>query len=380
MNKTDVLFISPTQFGYATDLYNYVKYLNCKKDINVKVICKYQHKKLIELPTNVISAYQFKGNNIITKFINYILFVLYILYYSLTYRPSKIFISYMMGFKPIVILLKKIGFYVIGDVRSVPIIDDYYTYNKKKDTIKKNLEICDEITTISNDVAKELKLQKFKIIPLGGDYRRDKKNKNTNYYDQVELSILYLGTLENRSIENFIRGFEKFQYELDDSERSKVVFNIVGKYEDDDKQLIFNKFIESLNKKNIHINYHGAKYTDQLDYFFENNQVGVSFIPQLDYYDLQPPTKTYEYLTNSLYCIATNTSSNREILNGLSEELYSIIKNYQDIVEIKQILKKIYLDRKKIKYNHLNNHNLKIVPKKYHWEHVVSDCLVPIIK
>ena len=55
--------------------------------------------------------------------------------------------------------------------------------------------------------------------------------------------------------------------------------------------------------------------------YFDEANVGVSFVPLLAHYQYQPPTKTFEYLMSGLYCIATSTIANKEIisdpLNGL---------------------------------------------------------------
>ena len=45
------------------------------------------------------------------------------------------------------------------------------------------------------------------------------------------------------------------------------------------------------------------------------SDIGVSFVPITDYFNYQPPTKTYEYLFAGLPVLATATFANREIVN-----------------------------------------------------------------
>lgn len=38
------------------------------------------------------------------------------------------------------------------------------------------------------------------------------------------------------------------------------------------------------------------------------------YVPITDYYEYQPPTKTFEYVLSGLLCLATATSSNKEVI------------------------------------------------------------------
>ena len=54
---------------------------------------------------------------------------------------------------------------------------------------------------------------------------------------------------------------------------------------------------------------------DRLQEHFDTHNIGVSYIPMTDYYDVQPPTKTFEYLVSGLAVIGTATSENRLVIN-----------------------------------------------------------------
>ena len=61
---------------------------------------------------------------------------------------------------------------------------------------------------------------------------------------------------------------------------------------------------------------HGRIDYYKLKPFFDKCNVGVSYIPIRDYYQYQPPTKTFEYGLSGLVTIATETKSNQEVINN----------------------------------------------------------------
>ena len=61
--------------------------------------------------------------------------------------------------------------------------------------------------------------------------------------------------------------------------------------------------------------------------YFDEANVGVSFVPLLAHYQYQPPTKTFEYLMSGLYCIATSTIANKEII---SDQIHTTFAGYSE--------------------------------------------------
>jgi glycosyltransferase involved in cell wall biosynthesis len=72
----------------------------------------------------------------------------------------------------------------------------------------------------------------------------------------------------------------------------------------------------------------------KLGSFFDQCNIGVSYVPMVDYYDCQPVTKTFEYLLSGMPVIATATSENKIVIepgNGIvvddnAHDFYSGLK------------------------------------------------------
>lgn len=163
----------------------------------------------------------------------------------------------------------------------------------------------DMVSAISPGVAKRLNRQDVNILPLGAD-RFSTPRKC--YTDGIRL--LYVGTLSNRDIHKTIHGLAMF---ISHNPGTNIVYDIVGDGSAEDTDLCV-KAIEAHGLSGV-VHMHGRVPYDGLAPFFEKANVGVSFVPITDYFNEQPPTKTFEYIMNGLYCIATATNSNREVVS-----------------------------------------------------------------
>ena len=77
--------------------------------------------------------------------------------------------------------------------------------------------------------------------------------------------------------------------------------------------------MRSLGLENI-VEFKGYIPQTQLAPYFKTHNIGVSFVPINDYYNCQPPTKTYEYILSGMPTIATRTLENCKIVcenNGI---------------------------------------------------------------
>jgi len=52
-----------------------------------------------------------------------------------------------------------------------------------------------------------------------------------------------------------------------------------------------------------------------LHLILSKHNVGVSYVPITPYFDVQPPTKTFEYLLAGMPVIATRTKENEKVIN-----------------------------------------------------------------
>jgi len=122
---------------------------------------------------------------------------------------------------------------------------------------------------------------------------------------------LYVGTLSQRRIHETVEGLSIFI--------KKTGSHIIASYDifgygttKDVEKLIYS--IHNYGLDNI-VSYHGMKNHTELKAYFEKCNLGVSYVPITEYYDLQPVTKTYEYILSGLPCIGTETYANRKVIN-----------------------------------------------------------------
>jgi glycosyltransferase involved in cell wall biosynthesis len=126
------------------------------------------------------------------------------------------------------------------------------------------------------------------------------------------LRMLYIGALEGRRITDTIYGLREF---LDSrGPNIDLKYTIVGGQSETALQTVKNTVYELDLKEYV-------ECTGYIPYwetgrFFKQCNVGISYIPITDYYDHQPPTKTYEYLLSGMPVIATATSANRDVITS----------------------------------------------------------------
>ena len=214
---------------------------------------------------------------------------------------------------------------------------------------------------ISYSLAKKLKIDgKAFILPLGAD-TISSADKNFD-----EMKLLYVGSLFNRNIDVTINGFRIFYEEF--KNQINLSFTIIGSGERDEETAL-RKLVSHYGLSEI-INVTGRIPHTQLKPWFDAANVGVSYVPIVDYYDCQPVTKTFEYLLSGMPVIATRTSENIKVINSQNGVLVG------DTVEdfylgLKTIFKKRYLfDSEKIKSGSID----------YTWSNIVIKYLKNILK
>ena len=300
-----LLYINTFQFGYHIDSYMHCRHL--KNDFKVSYICfdngypkiEEEGVKVIYVPWN--SSYFKNGLRFMGTCITH-------------YKTNKIEYLFAVYF-PLVSLLKIILGHknMILDFRTGSV-----NGSKAKRIITNSLMRLESlffkrITIISESLALKLKLrmEKVFILPLGADILSS-KNKTFD-----SLRLFYIGTLDGRNIHDTVYGLKLF-LESNSTSELKVSYDIVGNGNTEYVTLL-QKTIENtgLQKEVI---FHGKKLHKDLNYYFDNCNVGVSYIPMTEYYDCQPPTKTFEYINAGMACIATETQENKKLItfnNGL---------------------------------------------------------------
>ena len=164
------------------------------------------------------------------------------------------------------------------------------------------------ITVISSSLAARLSLQKKStILPLGSECISDKIKK-------IEFArLIYVGTLNNRHIEKTIHGVDLF-VKNNPALKSQIFYTIIGDgYHGEVESL--RALVARLGLTEC-IQVVGRIPFDRLKNYFDGHNIGVSFIPLTPYYDVQPPTKTFDYLLSGMSVLATATSENKKVINS----------------------------------------------------------------
>lgn len=294
----NLIIVSHNQFGYHIDAFNYAKILS--KYYKIYFICYDFGKQKIYLD-NVEIVYVQKSNvrlNSLFRFLKTIL--------KLAPKNDIIFIQY---FKFCSLLRIRL------DAKKT--ILDFRTASISQSSLKRKFEdifakfesyFYKNVSSISSGVINRLKLDadKTQIIPLGAN------KTHVDLKDWNEFTLLYVGTLNNRFIEKTIGGLEFFYLNHKINFKYFIIGDGIPRYK--------NPLIHKLNSSPIKdkIYYLGPLFHEELAPYFLKCNVGISFIPLKDYYDFQPPTKTFEYIMAGLFCIATRTSANSEIINSVN--------------------------------------------------------------
>lgn len=350
--KPKLLIINKAAFGSHVDTYKYCQYLRKKYDITY--ICIKPKGEIIEPFEGVRVIYT---TNKLLRILRGAIYIIYCILFALFYK-GKIFVVYF----PQADYIKKVLFWkkMILDIRTLEISSIDEERRKYDAKLIKTCSYYDHISIISEGVRDKMKIDYLKtsILPLGADVISS-SNK-----DFVQINLLYVGTLTGRKIEDTISGFKLFSEKYPDN---NFIYNIVG----DGKNNILEKLSNIIDDFHLsdRIFLHGFIPYNKLKPFFDKSNIGVSYIPITDYYNYQPPTKTYEYILSGLFTIATNTYSNKEIVNNINGILI------EDSPEsFSQALEYIYLNR------NFDSNNIRETLQEHIWEKIINNNLIPILE
>ena len=352
--KPKLLIVNPEQFGYGAGYYYYVKFLKGYYDITF--ICFDKGYTVIE-EHNVKIIYLPFSKNQISRTYNYLKTLV------LISRSNNFKIIFTKWFKfALMIPLLVKGEDKILDIRSVSV------ENSKLERILENsLKFITslpfkKVTVVSESSSKLLLIPKKKvnILPLGANII----DKSKKVYEKMHL--LYVGVFDNRNLSITIKGVKKF-IENNKSVKS-IKYYIIGYGTSEEENVIINSIKEN-NLDDVVI-YLGKKHHTQLLPYFKDSTIGISFVPQTSFYDVQPPTKIFEYVLSGLITIATDTSESKKLI---SEENGVICQDNVDS----------FLNALEKTFNNLDNYNEKSIRaslKDNQWDKIVENYLVPILE
>jgi glycosyltransferase involved in cell wall biosynthesis len=216
----------------------------------------------------------------------------------------------------------------------------------------------DALTIISEGVKNTInsRVSKQYILPLGADII----SFSPKTYET--LNIIYVGTLDNRDIYKTIEGIYLFQLANPDV---SLHYDIIG---DGEEYRLLEEYIKKYSLE-LTVSLHGWVPNSKIKPFIEKASYGVAFVPINPYYEDQPSTKIYEYALSGIYVIATNTRSNREIINAKNGILIE-----DTPIAVKNALEYIVLHK-----NNINESSVRESLKEYLWKDIVDKKLKPII-
>ena len=345
-----ILFIDNNQFGYLTDTYKYCCELKGLYSITYycfdKGLPKLKCEGIKVIYVKRKGSKSFRALKFLICAVKHILFFKGFIF--VVYFERFEYLKYLMPFKKMHL-----------DVRTMSVHRDAEKREKKDKLIRKAASLFDSVSYISEGVGKKLNLSSKKrhyLLPLGSDIiSQTDKSFST-------LNLLYVGTLNNRNILKTIIGVEEFVRRHTDI---SLRYDIVG---DGEELKIIQDYIESHHLS--YIKTYGRIEHTELTHFFDSNNIGVSFVPITPYYDIQPPTKTFEYIFSGLFCIATSTEANKEFINKVNgvlieDDEHSFAEGLETIFKMRQII-----DSRKIRCS----------LSGYSWEEIVRKNLLPIIE
>ncbi|WP_297905627.1 glycosyltransferase [uncultured Parabacteroides sp.] len=351
MKRKKLLIIDKHQFGDLTDSFKWCEYLKNKYDITIVTLCSGEKKDITMEGVNIVCA---KSSN---RILRGLMFTLLAILYLILSKKVVLVVFY----KGCTIYKKLFPWKkMILDIRTLAVNKDAKIRNTYDVKIKDACEVYDYVTIISKGLAKKLDLlsSHYSILPLGADSLSDLPK---TYND---MRLLYVGTLSGRNIDESIKGVALFANKYPSISFS---YDIVGDGTEGELEML-KQMVQECGLESV-VTLHGRKSYDELKPFFDRCNVGISYIPCTDYYDYQPPTKTFEYVLSGLYCIATATLSNKELIthdngiliNSTSESFAEALNTVSSILP--------QLDEKIIRES----------LSTYTWRNIIEQYLEPII-
>ncbi len=349
--RKKILCITLNQFGYQINMYHYIKYL--KENYDFSYMCVdygYEKVNLSGVDVHYIDK-ENSGYRQITKSLLAIRKLLRNNAYDLViikHFPLSSFINIFTRDK--IILHVDSGAVSAGKLYNV-------LFNI---LVKFESLFFQYIITLSENLRKYLCLPKGKtdIVPLGSE-----RFSSINY-DYSKLKLIYIGTLNWRRIYETIDGFYQFYEKY--SPEIGMSYTIIGYGNKYEVEKIKNR-IKKLGLEDI-INFQGTVPYHKLSEYVSKCNVGVSYIPITPEYDVQPPTKTIEYLMAGLPTIATATEENKKLMNKKRGVVIDDSSDgfYEGLCEIMN--------------SSYNNDEIRQSMEDYSWERIVNAYLKPVIE
>ncbi len=355
MTQRTIIFVQNVDFPqqWAVDIFYYTKYLSKYKDIKIKVIVSKINENVSNKNLEIIELWK-------TNYINFI-FNAYKKIKSFN-KIEKVDYVYFFAQHPFSVLLQFFVKYflkinTIYDVVSWPIWKWIIPFISKI-TIKLWVKLSNRYVVLDKGIIKKLWLPQKKqhtIIPMWYDIEFFKENININLFNKNEDEIIftYIWTLnKERNLDIFVKSFIK---NLEKYENIKLYFVWFWNWEENLKN-ISKRYLD----KNIFFLW--KKEHKKIPDYINSSDILISYVPKVDYFEHQPPTKLIEYLWCNKPVIATNTIAQIEIL-----------KNYPNLIhkdDFESTKKQVLYCIENIEA--LKKEDYKQIVQQYNWEFLVE--------
>jgi hypothetical protein len=352
MQSKSILIAIPAQFGLSNTHYYWSKYLSRAFKVTYYSFGDKVNNSPVEFPVELISI-PFHDNKLKRVFYYYFGIVKLLKQRRFDYIiVSQYKIDFIIKF---LFPVRKM-FYNIqtGGVKGSFLFRAIHDFQLFVSSVLYN-----HILILDDNLSRKLGISASKrsIIPLGADII----SKEVKSFEKLKL--LYIGTLYGRNLEVTIHGFAKFLKDYPES-----TYSIIGEGYSNEIQAL-RLLTKTLNiESNVFIL--GRKSHREAKRYFDECNIGVSYVPMTSFYDLQPPTKSYEYILSGLFCIATNTTANSKIINGINGILLrkdDAESFYRGLVEISS--KTTFATSEEIRQTILD----------FKWENIITNRLIPAL-
>ena len=343
--KRKLIIVNSEQFGYNNATYYYCKYL---KDRYKITYIGWDHglDRIIMDGVSVVNVKRSGGFFRVLRFLK-------VIHDEARENTCVIIVKYFKIMSVLIRIMKRSAPMVL-DIRTGSVAEGKVSRIFWDAVLRFEVQFYKNVTVISSGLIEKFSLsKKARLLPLGAEaFTTQSKN-----FDCC-MHMLYVGTFYNRNIEKVVKGAERFIREY--SNLCDIKLTLVGDGLRDELARLRND-IEKAGMQQF-INLPGRVPHNKLKVFFDNHNIGISYVPITNYYTIQPATKTFEYLLSGMAVIATKTMENKSVVNATNGVL--IADTAKDVYEG---MVQMYKSKKEFS-SAMIRENAWI----YSWENVVS--------
>lgn len=228
------------------------------------------------------------------------------------------------------------------------------------------LRLFKHINVVSEDVARRLKLEHFRVVPVGADRTEESFNafsqKRKNGIEN-EAVFTYVGTFENRDIDVLVKGFNIAASQVPVT--LKLV--LVGRGTVKDHREIVAAIDDSIN--NLNVSMPGYLIRSEIDAFLNQTDCGIVHVPTDGRYAGHPSTKLFEYMAHGIPVMGSNYDFNCRFITRDVGFIYNF--NADSISDcILRVLSN---------YNSFDSLFIRAQLNGSEWETIVKEKLVPVL-